>query len=216
MKTKYLQRPFELKSVDDDGVFTGYGSVFHVQDSYREIVVPGAFAKSLAGWQARENLPPCLWQHNASQPVGPYLEMSEDEYGLYVKGRLLKDDVSLAREAYALMKSKVVTGLSIGYRTVVEEYNSEAKIVTLKEIDLWEVSIVTFPANDAARVGDVKSINTRREFERFLRDSGFSRAEAVRIASSGFEQRESADDDAEQVRAVLRSADNVLNLFKEL
>lgn len=214
MKTKYLQRPFELKSVDDDGVFTGYGSVFHVQDSYREIVAPGAFAASLAGWQARKNLPPCLWQHNAAQPVGPYLEMREDEYGLFVKGQLLKDDVALAREAYALMKAKVVTGLSIGYRVVVEEHNSDSRITTLKEIDLWEVSIVTFPANDAARVEDVKSINTRREFERFLRESGFSRTEAVRIASSGFEQRDSAGDDAEQKLAIERSAEYLLKLIK--
>lgn len=212
MKTKYLQRPFELKSVDDDGVFTGYGSVFHVQDSYREIVAPGAFAASLAGWQARKNLPPCLWQHNAAQPVGPYLEMREDEYGLFVKGQLLKDDVALAREAYALMKAKVVTGLSIGYRVVKEEHNNDTRVTTLKEIDLWEVSIVTFPANDAARVEDVKSINTRREFERFLRESGFSRTEAVRIASSGFEQRDSAGDDAELGQEI----DKLINRLKRI
>lgn len=198
-KIKYLARPFEVKSVEDDGTFSGYGSVFHVEDFHKDIVAPGAFAKSLAGWKSKNQLPPVLWQHNSSQPVGPYLEMYEDDNGLFVKGQLLREDVTLAREAHALMRAKAVTGLSIGYRVIVDEYDREAGITTLKELDLWEVSIVTFPANELARIEDVKSIETRRDFEKFLRESGFPKSEAVRIASNGFEKRrESASDvDAE-------------------
>ena len=194
MRKKYLARPFALKAVNDDGTFEGYGSVFHVEDSYKEVVVPGAFEKSLAEYRKKGRLPAMLWQHDARSPIGVYDDMREDDRGLYVKGRLLKDDVAMAREAYALLKAGAVSGLSIGYRTIIDEYDRETGITTLKELDLWEVSAVTFPANDEARVDNVKSITTRRDFEKFLRESGFSKSQAVRIASRGFERRESAED----------------------
>ncbi|SHO52860.1 prohead peptidase. Unknown type peptidase. MEROPS family U35 [Desulfopila aestuarii DSM 18488] len=202
---KYMARPFEVKAIADDGTFEGYGSVFHVEDSYRDVVAPGAFSKSLAGWRAKGSLPPVLWQHSSAHPVGPYLEMKEDGSGLWVRGQLLKDDVALAKEAYALMKAKAVTGLSIGYRTIVDEFDRETGITTLKELDLWEVSIVTFPANDLARIENVKSITTVRDFEEFLRESGFSKSEALRIASNGFERRESAAENAENKKLIEKS-----------
>lgn len=205
MKMKYMARPFEVKTIAEDGTFEGYGSVFHVEDSYRDVVAPGAFTKSLTAWRAKGTLPPVLWQHSSAHPVGPYLEMREDGSGLWVRGQLLKDDVALAKEAYALMKAKAVTGLSIGYRTIVDEFDRETGITTLKELDLWEVSIVTFPANDLARIENVKSIKTVRDFEEFLRESGFSRSEALRIASRGFEQRESAAENAEKMKLIERS-----------
>lgn len=194
-RTKYITRPFSIKSIDDSGIFEGYGSIFHVEDHHKDIVVPGAFAKSLAAWKAKGTLPPVLWQHNSTIPLGPYLEIYEDEKGLFVRGQLLIDDVSKAKEAHALMKAKAISGLSIGYITIVDEYDRETSITTLKEVDLWEISIVTFPANDVARVQNIKSVKTRRDFEKFLRDSGFSKSEAVRIASKGFGRRESASDD---------------------
>lgn len=209
MKMKYMARPFEVKAIGDDGTFEGYGSVFHVEDSYRDVVAPGAFTKSLAAWRGKGALPPVLWQHSSAHPVGPYLEMREDSSGLWVRGQLLKDDVALAKEAYALMKAKAVTGLSIGYRTIVDEFDRDTGITTLKELDLWEVSIVTFPANDLARIESVKSIKTVRDFEEFLRESGFSRSEALRIASRGFEQRESAAEDADLAKLI----ENTIKLF---
>ena len=107
---------------------------------------------------------------------------------------LLIDDVQLAKEAHALLKAGAISGLSIGYRTIVDEYDRETNTSTLKELELWETSLVTFPANDAARVTGVKS---KRDFEKLLRDSGFSKSEATRIASNGYKQRDSASDDAE-------------------
>jgi HK97 family phage prohead protease len=173
-----------------------------VEDYYKDVVVPGAFKKSLAEWKARNSMPALLWQHNSAQPLGVYEEMFEDDRGLYVRGKLLKDYVHQAGEAYALMKAGAVTGLSIGYRTIVDEYDRETGITTLKELDLWEVSAVTFPANDLARVESVKNVKTKRDFENFLRESGFTKSEAVRIASTGFERRDSARDNAELTKLI--------------
>lgn len=202
MQKKYLTRPFDIKAVSDDGTFEGYGSVFHVEDDYKDVVVPGAFEKSLADWQAKEKMPALLWQHQASEPIGVYEEMYEDAHGLFVRGRLLKDDVAQAGEAYALLKAGAISGLSIGYRKIVDEYDRETGITILKELDLWEVSAVTFPANDQARIENVKCITTRRDFELFLRESGFSKSQATRIAGQGFERRESAANDADLAKMI--------------
>lgn len=186
MQLNYIDRPFELKSLDDDGTFTGYGSVFGNVDSYGEIVAPGAFGESLAAWKAAGRMPPVLWQHRSGEPIGPYLEMKEDDRGLFVRGKLLVDDVQRAKEARALMKAKAVNGLSIGFVTREDSYDKVAGIRTLKKVDLWEVSVVTFPANPAAQISSVKSVveglESLSDVERLLRDAGgFSRAEATAI-----------------------------------
>ena len=200
---KRLNRPLAVKTIDDAGVFEGYGSVFGVEDSYRDVVLPGAFSKSLASWRDKKAMPPLLWQHQHDKPIGVYEAMAEDEHGLFVRGRLLVQDVSLAKEAWALLKAGAIKGLSIGYRPVLEEYNHESKVNNLKEIDLWETSLVTFPANEDAVVTSIKTV---REFEKFLREAGFSRSEATRIASSGFGVPHGGqrDSDVEAVKAALK------------
>lgn len=176
MDLKYIERPFEIKAVEDGGVFSGYGSVFGNVDNYMEIVAPGAFAESLAGWKDAGKLPPVLWQHRGGEPLGPYLEMREDSHGLWVKGQLLVDDVARAKEARALMKARAVNGLSIGFVTREDSFDKVTAIRTLKKVDLWEVSVVTFPANPAAQISNVKSaveaLETLAECERYLRDAG--------------------------------------------
>lgn len=184
MELKYIDRPFEVKAVDDKGRFSGYGSVFGNVDAYQEIVAPGAFAESLAAWKDAGKLPPVLWQHRSGEPVGPYLEMREDAHGLFVEGQLLVDDVVRAKEARALMKAKAVNGLSIGFVTREDSYDKVTGVRTLKKIDLWEVSIVTFPANPAAQISNVKSaveaLESLAEAERYLRDAGgFSKSAAL-------------------------------------
>lgn len=182
MNRKQICRPFELKGIDDNGVFEGYGSVFGVEDWYRDIVAKGAFTKSLAAHKLKGSLPSLCWQHDQEKVVGVYEEMKEDDYGLFLRGRLLKDDVALAREAYALMKAKAVTGLSVGIRVKVSEYDQNADVRTIKEAELWEVSLVTWPANDLARVESVKGIKDITGLERYLRDAGgLSRKEAKEI-----------------------------------
>ena len=188
MDIKYIERPFEIKAVEEDGIFEGFGSVFGNVDSYKEIVAPGAFAESLAGWKAAGRLPPVLWQHRSGEPIGPYLEMEEQAIGLRVKGQLLVNDVQRAKEARALMKAKAVNGLSIGFVTREDSYDRVSGIRTLKKIDLWEVSVVTFPANPSAQISSVKSsidaIETVRDAESFLRDVGrLSNAQAAAFIS---------------------------------
>ena len=104
----------------------------------------GAFAASLRAWSDRKALPALLWQHRMDEPIGVYTEMKEDDVGLYVRGRLLIDDDPLAKRAHAHMKAGSLTGLSIGYVLKDWEYDRSKEAFLLKEIDLWEVSLVTF------------------------------------------------------------------------
>jgi HK97 family phage prohead protease len=184
MELRYIDRPFDVKEVQEDGVFEGFGSVFGNVDSYKEIVAPGAFTESLAGWKAAGRLPPVLWQHRSGEPIGPYLAMEEQPIGLHVRGQLLVNDVQRAKEARALMKAKAVNGLSIGFVTREDSYDRVTGIRTLKKVDLWEVSVVTFPANPAAQISSVKSaidgIQSYAEAESFLREVGrLSKADAT-------------------------------------
>jgi HK97 family phage prohead protease len=212
MKIKHRAVAFELKSLDTKGSFCGYGSVFGNADDYRDVVMPGAFAKSLAEWKQKDALPPILWQHDSRQPLGPYTKMAEDGQGLYVEGQLLINDVQQAKEAYALLKSKTIRGLSIGYEVTDEEYDGQTNVNRLLSVDLWEVSLATFPANVEANVTSVKAAllagewPTLPEFEAFLREAGgYSKKVATAIASHGYrsvlEQRDAGG--PESVDAIL-------------
>lgn len=185
MKNKHLAFDAQFKAVGDDnsGEFEGYGSVFGVVDSYNEVVDKGAFVDSLA----KHGLPKLLLQHSSWMVGGVYLEAREDERGLYVRGKL-NLEVQAAREAYSLLKQGAISGLSIGFRPEVEETDRTTGVTHLKRVRLYEVSIVTFPANEAATVSAVKSApDTIRDFENFLREAGkYSQTEAKLIASKGF------------------------------
>lgn len=221
MQLKYIERPFAVKDVGQDGIFEGFGSVFGNVDSYKEIVAPGAFAESLAGWKAVDRLPPVLWQHRSGEPIGPYLSMEEQPVGLHVKGQLLVDDVQRAKEARALMKAKAVNGLSIGFVTREDSFDRVSGIRTLKKIDLWEVSIVTFPANPAAQISSVKSsidaLQTVRDAEAFLRDAArLSNTQAAAFISrikSMADQRDAATD-PDELMALLRRNTQTLTTLK--
>jgi len=149
---KHLQCQLNLKSLDEQGRFAGYASVFDVVDNQRDRVVSGAFSRTLQGRIGAIKL---LWQHLQGEPIGVFERMFEDEVGLYVEGRLLLS-VQRAVEAYALLREGAIGGLSIGYSPVRYHLDPETGIRTLLEVDLWEVSLVTFPANDAAQVTVVK------------------------------------------------------------
>jgi len=158
MRNKF-DATFELKFLAETGVFEGYASVFNVVDSVNDKIAPGAFKDSLAGCRKSGRLPPLLWQHEAQEPIGAWRGMHEDGHGLFVKGDLFINDIPRSKEAYKLLKENVVTGLSIGYRT--KEFHREQKggVRVLTKLDLLEVSLVTFPANELARVTGVKSLN---------------------------------------------------------
>lgn len=189
MQDKQMDMQLKIKSVNDDGFFSGYGSVNYTKDSYGDIVMPGAFAKSLNDWNAKNKWPPVLFNHNRDEIIGCYTKMYEDEHGLYVEGRLLIENISKAREVHALLKAQVIDGLSIGYRTVKEEYDRENDVVKLLEVKLYEVSIVTFPANDEARINCVKydyGLPSSEQFKELLIKNGFNAEQAAVIHDSGF------------------------------
>lgn len=213
MTKQRLDIPLKLKSVSDNGEFEGYGSVFGVKDSYDDVVLPGAFSKSLDAWREKKSLPAMLWQHQMDEPIGIYTEMKEDDVGLYVKGRLLIDDDPLAKRAHAHMKAGSLTGLSIGYILKEWEYDRTKEVFLLKEIDLWEVSPVTFPSNDEARISDVKSAVARGEtpsqkcIERVLRDVGLSRTQAKAFMAGGYSSLSQRD--ADEVGSALDALKNI-------
>lgn len=175
----------DLKEVGEDGRFEGYGSMFGNADSYGEIVEPGAFLASLKAHAKAKTMPLMLWQHDTYQPIGVWEQMEEDNRGLRCVGRLLLG-VRQADEAHILLKANAVRGLSIGYRELAAEPDGNNR--RLKKLDLREVSIVSFPANDKAVVQSIKSILTGgdlptvRQFEEHLREAGFSKALATAIA----------------------------------
>ena len=188
---KYKDCHFEVKAVREDGFFSGYASFFGNVDSYGDVVVSGAFTDTIAEWRAKNKMPPVLWNHKSDEPIGVYTEIKEDEKGLYVEGRLLVNEVQRAKEIHALMKAGALDGMSIGYSTTESIYNKETGITELLKLKLWESSIVVFPANDLSRVEAVKSklqvgeLPTLPEFEKFLRDAGFSKSQATAIAGHG-------------------------------
>lgn len=202
----------EIKSEpDEDGMFEGYASVFGVLDQGMDVVERGAFVKSLASGRKVK----MLWQHDMAQPIGTWDEIREDERGLYVKGRLLKD-VQKGREAMALLKAGAIDSMSIGYRTIESAPEANGRVRKLLEVDLFEVSLVTFPMLPDAKITSVKAIRTEREFEQFLRDAGYSRKEAAAITLHGFKaidpQREAV---AEDVNAGLKALVHQINQLQE-
>ncbi len=223
MKRSLKVRDFALsvkaEGVADDGTFEGYGSVYGVEDSYGEIVAPGAFAESLAELDAKQRRVPVLWQHRSDQPIGVYSEITEDETGLFVKGGLLIGDVAQAKEAHALMKAGAVTGLSIGYWVRESSFDEKTKIRTLTKLDLVEVSLVTFPANDDARVEAVKfklahgELPTMREFEKLLREAGFSKSRATIVAEHGLAELHRREAGAEAASEDIKSLTDTLAGF---
>lgn len=209
----YKSLPLTIKrEPDQDGMFEGYASVFGVVDQGMDVVERGAFAKSLGQRKVK-----MLWQHDMSQPIGVWDEIYEDERGLFVRGRLLKE-VEKGREAMALLRAGALDSMSIGYRTVEAVMEGDGRVRKLMELDLFEISLVTFPMLPDAKVTGVKSaefIYTERDFEKFLRDAGYSRKEAVALTLHGFKalqrQRDAGDEEAvteganESVTAFLQS-----------
>jgi uncharacterized protein len=195
MKTKDFT--LQVKELSEDGTFEGYGSIFGNVDAYGEKVVPGAFVNSLAKHRREGSNVLMLWQHNPDEPIGVWEDLAEDAKGLWGRGSLILE-VQKAREVYALMKRKAIGGLSIGYREVDVEPDGAVRL--LKELELYEISPVAFPANRRARIEAVKSTRMEdfarrlrdgdpapiKEFEDILRDAGVPKAMAVQIASVGY------------------------------
>ena len=153
MEDTGLERKFarfgDTLNVSDGAVIEGYASLFGQSDQGGDVVQKGAYAGSLAQLGAQARSVKMLWQHDPALPIGVWDEVREDSRGLYVRGRLL-DRVEKGREAVALIEAGAIDGLSIGYRTKRSEKAQSGRL--LHEIELWEVSLVTFPMLQEARV----------------------------------------------------------------
>lgn len=185
----------EIKALKENGEFEGYASTFGGEpDSYGDVIEDGAYTQSLADHKTKGTMPKMFWQHDSGQPIGKWLEMSEDEKGLLVRGKL-NMGVQRGKEAYALLKEGDIDGLSIGYRIKEYSVDTDTGIWTLTEIDLQEVSVVSIGANENATISSVKAAKaahdlierlkagdqlTGREFEMFLKGLGLSNSQAER------------------------------------
>lgn len=198
MQLKEAAPILEIKALKESGEFEGYGSTFGGEpDSYGDVIAPGAFADSLTEHRARGTMPKMFWQHDRREPIGKWLEASEDDRGLLLRGKL-NMGVQRAKEAYALLKEGDIDGLSIGYRIREYSVDTDSGIWTLEKLDLLEVSVVSIGANDNATIASVKAAKqahelterlkagdrlTEREFETMLKGSlGFSNSQAERAA----------------------------------
>ena len=148
LETKFCRFDADI-GLDDTTEISGYASLFNAEDKGGDVVQQGAYAASLTRLSKAGGKVKMLWQHDPLQPIGVWDEIREDEKGLFVKGRLLPE-VQAGREALALLRAGAIDGLSIGYRTVRAKKTVKGRL--LHEIELWEVSLVTFPMLPEARV----------------------------------------------------------------
>lgn len=225
----------DTKAVSATGEFEGYGAVFSNIDLGRDVIKPGAFRKSLKEWKKKKQMPAMFWHHMSDEPVGEWLEMFEDDKGLFVRGQLWVEGNSLGRKpcdvsekVHNLLVSNGPKGLSIGYSA--KDYKFEeaegVRVRVLKELGIWEVSPVPFGMNPLAEVTNAKSICELvdedgqladiRSFEKILRDAGLSRQQAKSLLSDGYKallpQENQRDAEAgELVKSIERITQSILN-----
>ena len=177
--------PLDLKEVTEDGEFEGYLSTFGNVDRGMDMVMPGAFRRTLK--EKKLNAIKLLRDHDTRRVIGKWLSMEEDDRGLKVRGKLFAGVVQLATETLALMREGALDAMSIGYRTVKAQWDDEQGVRKLLDLDLWEGSIVTFPMNEMATVDAVKGDLSITDVERILREGGAPGAFAKLVAIHGFE-----------------------------
>lgn len=218
VETRHAVSSIEIKAVSETGEIEGYGSVFENEDSYGDTVAKGAFLESLSEHKAAGTMPAMLYQHRSDEPIGVWDHMEEDSTGLLCRGKLLMD-TQKGKDVHAMLTAKAIRGLSIGFIAKKWENTDEDDYWTRRviQIDLWEVSVVTFPANRAATVTDVKNrpkIETIRDLERYLRDVGCSKSEAA--AAIAAVKRDVARRDSEgEARQIQNSLNGFLQHIQE-
>lgn len=205
----------ELKFDEGGRRFKGYASTFNGNDSYGDTILPGAYAKTIA----EHGMPKMFWGHDWDIPIGKWLSAVEDEKGLLVEGEFTPGN-SQADAVMAAMKHGTVNGLSIGFRLAEGDYErkKDGGRIIKNVTKLYEISVVNFPADEDARISEVRSeevdeLKTIRDFENFLRDSGgFSKSVATSIVAKAkklfADQRESDVDE--------KSATEILERLKKL
>ena len=151
MQQKTCNLYLSEKDIKHPGTFSGYASVFNIIDKQNHIILPGAFNSAVKNFHKVK----LLWQHNSTEPIGNITSMVENNIGLYITATLLLD-LQKGKEAYLMLKNGIINALSIGY-TIIDDYiDMKTGIRVLKKISLWEISLVTFPANIHSKITDVK------------------------------------------------------------
>ena len=213
-QVKYAPGSFDWKDGDPAvlGQISGYGAVLKNIDLHNDIIEPGAFEKTLREHTKDERPIRMFWQHY--EPVGMWDKFEEDSKGLKLSGVAFINEVQAAKEAYTFAKHKIATGLSIGYREKLVEFDNSQRVRHIKELELLEVSIVMQPANPLARITGIKNDLARtsiHEFERILCDAGYSRREAKAIATHGFAGlvRRDAENSSELLEALVSLQKNL-------
>jgi HK97 family phage prohead protease len=213
----------EIKAYEDEeedkefGEFEGYASVFNNTDLGNDVIKNGAFLKSIKK-RGPKNVK-LLYQHKSDMPIGVYDSIKEDSHGLYVKGRLALKTTA-GRDAYELLKMGALDGLSIGFRANPDQvsYDKRSRKRIIKEVDLMEISLVTFPMNPKAKIQSVKGEEISiREWENGLRDAfSLSRSEAkvaAKAVNEAFsDQREVESGNAELVDAIKNLTDKLTSI----
>lgn len=164
-----------IESGSNKGDISGYASVFSYVDSHGDTIQKGAFQESIQRHRCGESIK-LLWQHDQSQPIGYITDIYEDEYGLFINAKLLLDEINKAKEVYALIKTNSVNSLSIGFKVLNSFLDHQKSCRVITDLNLWEVSLVTFPANNKAKITHIKSQDTKILFNKIQK--------AIKILSS--------------------------------
>lgn len=187
---KRLTFPLHLKldpQEPKEGKISGYASVFNVRDGQGDVVCPGAFEKSLSEYRCKGSFPKMLWQHQPHTPIGRWTCLKEDDHGLYVEGEILLS-LTKGREAYEMIKNHMIEGLSIGCQIVQSEKGSIAGEKALTEVRLVEISLVTFAANQEAKIHSVKGIDFYKDqiLEALYRAKALLKEETMALSYPSF------------------------------
>lgn len=193
IQTRQLDFRLHIREASESGEFSGLASVFNVPvPSYQEIVLPGAFAETIKRHESAGTMPTVLYQHNIREPIGRITQLEETDEGLAFTGKLSLG-VQRGNETHILMRDEVITTVSIGFMPVSWRRDEPEKgWIAHEEVDLWEISPVTFAAQAEAKIQQVRAAMiaggtpSKRDLEAVLRDAGFSKREALAIVAEGY------------------------------
>jgi HK97 family phage prohead protease len=202
----YKSLQFKADDVDQkERIFKGYASTYDL-DSGGDIIVKGAFAKSLEANKVK-----VLWQHKTDVPIGRPLLMREDEKGLYVEAKI--SQTTAGNDAMTLLMDGVIDSMSIGYITKESEFRNDG-VRLLKEVDLFEFSLVSYPMNDKAVITQVKSQFDVRELENILREAGYSNSQAKKMATAGIKSLREVGDEQKALAELHAAISNLQSTLK--
>ena len=202
----YKSLQFKSDGVDQkERIFKGYASTYDL-DSGNDIIVKGAFAKSL-----ESNKVKVLWQHKTDVPIGKPILMREDDKGLYVEAKI--SQTTAGNDAMTLLMDGVIDSMSIGYITKESEFRNDG-VRLLKEVDLFEFSLVSYPMNDKAVITQVKNQFDVRELENILREAGYSNSQAKKMATAGIKSLREVGDEQKALAELHAAISNLQSTLK--